>query len=308
MSPIPIVTELENLIRKYEDVCTPLDLLRMIGSASKLEEANILLHERMKKDVYSLFGKSEDGTMLSLTGSHLLQASRVTKFHSAHSCNQFYTDAVVELSETNTPTHGEVASTKPSGKRKRSEQFKLVLDEPVYLNYVFSEQTVGAESGSGNAKREKGVSVMESPYKSINLTITVCRGVGGLDKAVLLDFQLLTAGCSPSDQQISLQNLVDGQQGQHCEGGEEGEENESHGGDSDEHESGSDEGGEGYGGEDGSDGEEGSEEGSQEGSDHGTSSAGGDGGDDGEDQEDTADYYNVNVSTEVLAQVSSLVI
>lgn len=326
MSPIPIINELESLIRKYEDVCTPLDLLRMIGSVAKLEEANILLHDRMKRDVFSLFGKSEDGTMLSNTGSRLMLLSRVTKYHTAHSCNQFHVDATVEFAESNAFTNKKAETDNngkmSSGKRRRDEPAPtLVLHEPVYLQYLFTEQTVGTGSGTGDVRREKGVSVMESPYKSINLTITMCRGAGGVDKATLLDFQLLTAGCSPSDQQISLQDLMDGQQMQDDDEGSINDENEeSDKCSNDGSEGDGDEGGaagpvDGCGGEGESGGEDdadsaagGSDSDSRTDSKEGleTGEEGGEGeeGEEGELEEDTADYYNVNVSSEALAQVS----
>lgn len=290
----------------------------MISTASKLEEATILLHERMKRDVYSLFGKSDDGTILSNTGARLLRISKVTKYHTAHTCNQFHIDAVVELSEREEPVSAK--KEKSSGKRKRDER-KVMLLEPVYLHYQYTEQTVGAESGSGNTKREKGVTVMESPYKSINLIITICRGAGGLDKATLVDFQLLTAGCSPSGQQISLKDLMDSQQQDNNEDTNE-EDNSSSGIHSDgsvseeegEMEDGDDEGsgaessnqpacemsdGEGSNGSDGGSGGSGCD-------DDVDSDNMQDGGDEGADEEDTADYYSVNVDTDALAMVSNM--
>lgn len=317
MSSIPVSQELELLVGKYADVSTPIDILRAFAHHAKLAEANILLHERLARDVYSIFGKSEEGgEMTSETGQKLLNSSKVTRFHHADSLLVFHTEAEVEFN---------MGVDKASSKRKRCAQMSTAIDEPVIIKYQFSEQTLGAGSGTspGSAKREKGVTVLEAPYKSINLIITMRRGCAGLDQTTVVDFQLLTSGCSPSAQRISLQELMG------KEGGEGAEDSEGSEQGSDERDSEEEEGSEGECGAE--EGEEGSEdedhcfEGEEAHSEgEGVSDAGseeGEGGcdgsenseeendEEGESEEgdgiDAADYYNVNVCTDSLAKVSS---
>ena len=201
MSGLPISQELQQLVSKYADMSTPVDFLRALSQAAKLEEANILLHERMARDVYTIFGKAEEGgEMVSETGKKLLSSSKVTHYHHASSTLVFHTEAEVQFN---------MADEQASNKRKRGKAESSAIDEPVFVKVHFSEQTLGAGSGTepGSAIREKGVSVLEAPYKSINLIISMRRGHAGLDQATVVDFQLLTSGRSPSTQRISLQEL-----------------------------------------------------------------------------------------------------
>eukprot|EP01032_Pedospumella_encystans_P024566 gene24566-27783_t len=54
MSGLPITQELQQLVSKYADMSTPVDFLRALSQAAKLEEANILFHERMARTSLSL--------------------------------------------------------------------------------------------------------------------------------------------------------------------------------------------------------------------------------------------------------------
>jgi len=319
MSGLPISQELQQLVSKYADMSTPVDFLRALSQAAKLEEANILLHERMARDVYTIFGKTEDsGEMVSETGKKLLSSSKVIHFHQASSTLVFHTEAEVQFN---------MAEDQASSKRKRGKVATSAIDEPVFLKVHFSEQTLGAGSGTepGSATREKGVSVLEAPYKSINLIISMRRGHAGLDQATVVDFQLLTSGRSPSTQRISLQELkaqnpeMDDEEGENCE-----EDSNGSCGDSERSDgegvngAGDEKDGDGVEEEwefehpecEDSEGEEGEEEEEEEDEDsegsEGSSNGKDDDGSSQSDEYDTADYYNVNVDTEALTLVSSL--
>ena len=315
MSGLPIFQELQQLVSKYADMSTPVDFLRALSQAAKLEEANILLHERMARDVYTIFGKAEEGgEMVSETGKKLLSSSKVTHYHHASSTLVFHTEAEVQFN---------MADEQASNKRKRGKAESSAIDEPVFVKVHFSEQTLGAGSGTepGSTIREKGVSVLEAPYKSINLIISMRRGHAGLDQATVVDFQLLTSGRSPSTQRISLQELK-------AQNPEMDDEEEKEGENSEAEEDGDESGGESEcSGGDGKEGEgveeewefehpecdesEGEDEGEGEEED-GESSEGSEGSSNGEDdasqsdEYDTADYYNVNVDTEALTQVCTV--
>ena len=243
MSIVPLADAIRALVKQYSEVSAPVEVLRALSALTQLEEANIVLHDRMKKDIYELFGKDESNQMVSATGKNLMVSSRVKSLHSARTCAQYFTDAVVEFSAGNITRRDfgdseeeeerDVTATgtkAKKGKRKIAEvSSNVTLAEPVYLRYQFNEQLVAASTGTdrqeddngesegsiSNGKRTnrgKGVSVMEAPCKSINLTITASRGAAGLQPQTLLDFQMLTAGHSPSEQQLNLQTLM--QQGQ----------------------------------------------------------------------------------------------
>jgi len=142
----------------------------------------------------------------------------------------------------------------------------------------------------------------------------------------VVDFQLLTSGRSPSTQRISLQELkaqnpeLDDEEGEKCEeedgngrcGDSERSDGEGVNGAGDEKD------GDGVEEEwefehpecEDSEGEEGEEEEEEEDEDsegsEGSSNGKDDDGSSQSDEYDTADYYNVNVDTEALTQVSSL--
>lgn len=309
MTSTDILSEIAQLVKKYEDVSSPVDLLHCISESARMEEANLLLGERLKRDVYSLFGKDDDGVMASNSGRALLEGARVTKLHTAKTCNVYHIDAEVQFRLP-------ASSDSAIGKRKASPSAASAPEELVSVRYQYSEQTVASGSGTHSLQgfREKGVTVIESPYKSINLIVSASRGAAGLDAQNVVDFQLLTAGCSPSDQQVSLQDMMGagGDDGNGSEGsadseGSDGGEEEGSGGEGSDGE----EGGEGMeeedseeGSEEGGDCEQGSEEGSAEGSEGASE---GEQAEEGEDGVDTADYFSVQVSVEALAEVRDAV-
>jgi hypothetical protein len=280
-------SEIAQLLAKYENLHSHADILHVLAETAKLEEATLILKERLKKDVYELFEKNDDGVMESKTGQQLLAGVSVEKLSVARTCSVFQTDAEVRFW-----TKAEATDEKPN-KNKRKVGASMgdlgSLEEIVNVKYTYSEQTVGASSGTNSAKnfREKGVSVMEAPYKSINLIVSISRGEAGLDAHNLVDFQLLTAGCTPSEHRVSVQDVVgdedDGSQG--SEGLEE---------------VGSDD--EGMGGSDSA--EEGPGDDSSAGSaEENTGSNSVADGDNNSKEEDTADYYTATVSHDALRQV-----
>jgi hypothetical protein len=281
-------SEIAQLLAKYENLHSHADILHVLAETAKLGETTLILKERLKKDVYELFEKNDDGVMESKTGQQLLAGVSVEKLSVARTCSVFQTDAEVRFW-----TKAEATDEKPNkNKRKVCASMEDVgsVKEIVNMKYTYSEQTVGASSGTNSAKnfREKGVSVMEAPYKSINLIVSISRGEAGLDAQNLVDFQLLTAGCTPSEHQVSVQDVVgdedDGSQG--SEGLEE---------------VGSD--GEGV------EGSDSAEEGPDD--DHSAGSAENSrginnsvvDGDNNSKEEDTADYYTATVSHDALRQV-----
>ena len=279
MTSIQIKTEIANLLRKYEEVSSPTDILRALGDAARLEEAQIHLCDRIRKDVYTLFGKDEEGNWQSESGKRLLQNALVKKFYTAHTCSTYYIDAEVQFG-----SNFSGISTTLDEKYLENEN-----SEPINIRYQYNEQTVGAGSGTSSTVgsfREKGVTVMEAPYKSINLIVSASRGAGGLDQTTIIDFQLLTAGCSPSEQQVSLRSVMqDGGDGTDSDGQvSDGDDCSS---------SDNEEGGEGM-----SEDDVGSEEEDQEDQEAGEEEEG---------QEDCADYYSTNVSIPALSQVNALI-
>ena len=279
MTSIHIKTEIANLLRKYEEVSSPTDILRALGDAARLEEAQIHLCDRIRKDVYTLFGKDEEGNWQSESGKRLLQNALVKKFYTAHTCSTYYIDAEVQFG-----SNFSGISTTLDEKYLENEN-----SEPINIRYQYNEQTVGAGSGTSSTVgsfREKGVTVMEAPYKSINLIVSASRGAGGLDQTTIIDFQLLTAGCSPSEQQVSLRSVMqDGGDGTDSDGQvSDGDDCSS---------SDNEEGEEGM-----SEDDVGSEEEDQEDQEAGEEEEG---------QEDCADYYSTNVSIPALSQVNALI-
>ena len=279
MTSIQIKTEIANLLRKYEEVSSPTDILRALGDAARLEEAQIHLCDRIRKDVYTLFGKDEEGNWQSESGKRLLQNALVKKFYTAHTCSTYYIDAEVQFG-----SNFSGISTTLDEKYLENEN-----SEPINIRYQYNEQTVGAGSGTSSTAgsfREKGVTVMEAPYKSINLIVSASRGAGGLDQTTIIDFQLLTAGCSPSEQQVSLRSVMqDGGDGTDSDGQvSDGDDCSS---------SDNEEGEEGM-----SEDDVGSEEEDQEDQEAGEEEEG---------REDCADYYSTNVSIPALSQVNALI-
>lgn len=286
---------MSELTRKYEDQYAPVEVLRALSEAAKLEEATLLLRERMKRDIYDLFGKDDDGIMTCTSGRKLLDSARVIKYRTAQTCSVFETNAEVRF----TNDAGTV-----NKKRKASTTENIASEDIVTVTYHFSEQIVAPASGTQSARniREKGISVIEAPYKSINLIISISRGAAGLDAQNLLDFQLLTAGASPSQNQVSLQDMqADEEDGEGSEGSgdEQSESGNSDGEDVCE--------GEGSSVEDGDDEDSNSD--SEGGSDKDNDAANEEPTDeDGQPEEpeyDTSDYYSVQVSTEALVEVGT---
>jgi hypothetical protein len=286
--------EIARLVAKYENVHSHADILHILAETAKLEEANLVLKERLKKDVYGLFEKSDDGFIESKTGRELLAGVSVQKLSVARTCSVFQTDADVRFWPTTDDTNDY------TNKNKRKVSASLGYDgsakEIVNLRYTYSEQTVGASSGTNSAKnfRENGVSVMEAPYKSINLIVSISRGEAGLDAQNLVDFQLLTAGCTPSDHQVSVQDVMgeeeDGSQGSEGleEVGSDHEGMDGPGSAKEDHQN---------GGDDHSTGSAVESTGSQK------SKADGD---NESKEEDTADYYTATVSHDALRLVMSV--
>lgn len=284
MTSIQIRTEISNLLRKYEEVSSPTDILRTLGDAARLEEAQIHLCDRIRKDVYTLFGKDEKGNWQSESGKRLLQNALVKKFYTAHTCSTYYIDAEIQFG-----SNFSGISTTLDEKYLENEN-----SEPINIRYQYNEQTVGAGSGTSSTAgsfREKGVTVMEAPYKSINLIVSASRGAGGLDQITIIDFQLLTAGCSPSEQQVSLRSVMqDGGDG--TDSDDQTSDGEDCSSDGSEQMDDTEERGECI-----SEGDVGSEDGEED----------QEAGEEEEGQEDCADYYSTNVSIPALSQVNTLI-
>jgi hypothetical protein len=405
-----LAKDINALLKQYSDESSPIEVLRAIVESAKLQEATLCLHERIKRDNYSLFKRNDLGQLSSLFALKLMNSSRVKHMHIAQTCSVYHVDATIEFlakpKSRNSSSNGDkdTKETKPDvvGKKRKvkdsavSTKKKAVVKEEddeeeeeteggvdtsssalfegVYLRFQYSETTVsGASQSTGtenstdydgdtnsahssvrsaNANgdrlrrtplqhRARGESVMEAPYKNINLIVSASRGAAGLQRCTVVDFQLLTAGPSPSAQQVNLQDVVRQRQlqQQEEEEGEEdefGKEEEDEGGEEDEEE---DEGGEedeeeDEGGEEDEFGKEEEDEGreEEEEEDEGGEEEG-EGGeedcsvsisesrqeayyrdedaedeDEGEEteeetEEDESDYYSANVSVDALRQV-----
>ena len=219
MTSLPIAKDIAELLKKYQDEHSDVEILRTLATVAKLQESNILLKDRLRKDLYSLFEKDENGTMTSQSGRELLENVTVKKHQVAQTCLVYQIDAEVQFDFSQATSTDKTIKNKSS---KRSAE--AMLESPssnskegadiVNLKYHYSEQTVGAGSGTNSSRetRDEGVTVIEAPYKSINLIIAMSRGLAGLEPENVLDFQLLTAGCSPSSQQVSLQDMMRNQQ------------------------------------------------------------------------------------------------
>jgi hypothetical protein len=364
-----LAKDINALLKQYSDESSPIEVLRAIVESAKLQEATLCLHERIKRDNYSLFKRNDIGQLSSLFALKLMNSSRVKHIHIAQTCSVYHVDATIEFlakpKSRNSSSNGDkdTKETKPDvvGKKRKvkdsavSTKKKAVVKEEddeeeeeteggvdtsssalfegVYLRFQYSETTVsGASQSTGtenstdydgdtnsahssvrsaNANgdclrraplqhRARGESVMEAPYKNINLIVSASRGAGGLQGCTVVDFQLLTAGPSPSAQQVNLQDVVRQRQLQQQEE-EEGEEDEA--GKEEE-----DEGGE----EEDEGGEEEEDEGGEEDCSVSISESRQEAyyrdededGDEGEEtEEDESDYYSANVSVDALRQV-----
>jgi hypothetical protein len=375
-----LTKDINALLKQYSDQSSPIEVLRAIVESAKLQEATLCLHERIKRDNYSLFKRNDLGQLSSLFALKLMNSSRVKHIHIAQTCSVYHVDATIEFlakpKSRNSSSNGvkETKETKPNvvGKKRKvkdsavSTKKKAVvkgeeeddeeeeeteggvdtsssaLFEGVYLRFQYSETTVsgasqstgtehsaGDEADDGDSDgdtnstcsrvcsvdgahlseskkhkqkplqhRARGESVMEAPYKNINLIVSASRGAGGLQGCMVVDFQLLSAGPSPSAQQVSLQDAVrqqQQQQQQEEEEGDDGEDEDSEGAEGEEEE------------EEGEEEEEEEEcsvsvsESRQEAYDQNSD---GEEGDEVEETEvDESDYYSANVSVDALRQV-----
>jgi hypothetical protein len=206
-----VLDDIRTLVLKHESNMEPLEILRKIQTIAELEASNLILHKRLQDDVFDIFEKDDESHRLIGDGDRLCSLSRVIMHQSNRSCSQFSCEVTIELSESNITKQDVGVPSKPIESikkayqsRKKRKTYKEMSEDSVSLMYSFSEISVSDQ------KRENGVSVIESPCRTINLTISMSRGRSGVDKCTLVDFQLLTASFSPSDEQILLRGDDDG--------------------------------------------------------------------------------------------------
>lgn len=191
--------DIRALVAKYGDTHDPSDILKKVSTLCEIELSNIALHKRLDDDVFELFDKENEDEMKMK--HRLTSLARVISHHTASSCSQFVIESVIEFSEDNL-TIQDVGSLRalPAVEKsnKRKSRAHIMQVDCVRLYYEYNEQSVGS------AERAPGQSVLESPCKTINLTISMSRGAAGLDKCVVIDFEMLTAKFSPSENQVLL--------------------------------------------------------------------------------------------------------
>ncbi len=199
--------DLQLLVEKYEMNHTSVEVLRSLSDVIGLQLSNLALQKRMNDDVFDLFDKDENNVVMG-EGGRLRDLCKVVSVSSTKTCAQVSNEAVIELAERNSPSmnsnnkNSKVLETMRSKKNytnnKRALQPPSMKEEVVRLCYSYNELSLGSHD------RAPGVSVLESPCCTINLTISMSRGIGGFDKVNVVDFQLLTARFSPSQRQTVI--------------------------------------------------------------------------------------------------------
>lgn len=175
---------------------------------------------RMDQNIYEIFEK-DDFELIGL-GRLLKDISRVVYVHRAKTCLQYYNEAVIEFStsnhynDTNTSEAVVLDTNNMNHIRKRKlkdlkgnhlvQKSKDNLPTLFKLKYIFNEHTIDNTISTSN--RPCGVSVMQNPTKSINLTIYSYHGIASLDEVVVIDFQMLTASFSPSNERILIDQMI----------------------------------------------------------------------------------------------------
>lgn len=203
--------DLAEIVLKHENDFSPMETLQRLQHVLNLEISNLQLHKRYQDDVFDLFERDVTTNKLTGEGQRLALLSRVVSSHSAKSCKEFTNSVTIQFAEENkhTTSFGDLCVPEQSRQErgtKRKPVGATLMHDVVSVVYEFSEQTVGSHS------RPSGKSVLESPCKTINLTISMSRGAAALDKQEVLDFQMLTASFSPSMNRVLIDN--DG----HCSG------------------------------------------------------------------------------------------
>lgn len=273
--------DIRALVAKYGDTHEPCDILKKVSTLCELELSNITLHKRLDDDVFELFDKEDEEAMK--VKHRLSGLVRVVSYHTASTCSQFVIESEIEFAEWNLSISdvGSLSAELPLNEakngKKRSKSSSAVGAvtmpvDSVRLYYQYNEQSVGS------ADRPPGVSVLESPCKTINLTVSMARGAAGLDKCVVVDFEMLTAKHSPSENQIPLNH----------NNSDEGSENDGSVGSDEEQEE----------GESDSDAEEEEDQEADSNSDNNSND------DQRSGDVDMSDYYSVRVDREALEQVS----
>lgn len=200
-----LLEDVRALVLKYESTMEPLDVLRKVQKISELESCNIALHKRLQDDVFDIFEKDCETNQLIGDGDRLCKLSRIVSQNSTKTNAQFSSEGVLELSELNKykidfglpSVQPSVFNVQTKNKKRKIIRTEMMQDS-VNLIYSFNELSVS------ESKREINMSVVESPCRSINLTISMSRGRSGMDECTLVDFQMLTASFSPSNVQILL--------------------------------------------------------------------------------------------------------
>ena len=213
--------------------------------------------ERYSTDVYELFERSD--TELMGEGRALLGAVSVVAFNKAETSRAYAVAATLHFAF---PSNAAADAGKEASNKKRSSP-SPEENHLVQLEYRYEESTVGER------RRGKRVPVLEKPCKEVSLHIAASCGRAGLDRCVLVEFKMFTAGISPAEVKYAIPEEMIGES--------------------------DDDDGDDDGGDDDDDGED-----SNNDDNHGGDGNGVDDGD-GDDEYDTADYYSVHVDRDALA-------
>ena len=329
-----LTNDLKALVTKHLDsIPTPLEVLKHISSIAEVEAANILLHKRLRQDIFQLFCSEDDagafadkqnipgGTRsLNAEGERLLRLARVKTYHHARTCSQFYTEVVIEFSLNNFNSYDFGALEEENGcytsiTKEEELQPRLRHNIPILVKVVYDEQIksgcrpsstpeAGQVRAAEDAESEEGSvgqqghrparrSALEDPCKSVSLSISATYGPARCDQVQIVDFQLLTAGHSPSTEKVLV---TDHDSDSHSNSVLDSSSELDFKSAPNSSPEGLNEEGDKEGGKEGEGGEEGDEEGDKEGGKEGEGVRDGD--------EEGADFYFVNVSTDALGKVA----
>lgn len=166
--------------KKYQKRFLLSEFLHEVSIAAELARETSIVHQRVLSDIYGIFGKDPTNGNLSIQGTELMNGCRVSSVAKTQTTAAYCVKVCIELS-----------SDRIEKKRKRVSPSSSGV-EKIQLWFEFEELSTRPKTKNGTTNE------MRCPCKTVSMCVWSSHGVG-LNKRLLFDFNLLTAGESPSD-------------------------------------------------------------------------------------------------------------
>jgi hypothetical protein len=174
--------------RKYQKRFLLSEFLHEVSIVAELARETTIVQQRVLSDIYGIFGKDPRTGNLSIQGTEMLNGCRVSSISKTQTTAAYCVKVCIELAED---LSEELSMDTAEKKRKRSSLSSASVGK-IQLWFEFEELCSRLKTKNGTADD------MRCPCKRVSMCVWSSHGVG-LDKRLLLDFNLLTAGESPSD-------------------------------------------------------------------------------------------------------------